>query len=648
MDFVSLQLQNFGPIEDTFLNLSAKGLVNIEGQNLDDPSANSNGSGKSTIADGLSWVAYGETARGVSGDEVIRDSVGKDCYGALTVLDGDDRYLIERWRKKKGFKGKLSGLALSRATADGELIDLSDGTDKMTQAKIETVLGCSHDVFTKAIYSGQEALPDLPKMTDKQIKELVEEAAGIEILADAYVIARDHLRTRTNEQSAVLSSMQAAETKVADLRAEVERLTASSASWDEGQKVKIATKQTELDGVAASARTLAAEVSATNVAPLEAEVETLRAKVSAVEGERLKERELSDAATAAARKATQSKTAFDNQMTAVRRAKNAFDGVEAKVGTPCDECGKPHTADDVADVKKLAAAKLRTETEAAQTLRAQAQIDAEAEKSAVEAVSAFQATMTDLTATTRRLEELRVAINVAGMVRSNFENERAKIVRVRGERTALEAETNPFADMIAGAEARVETAMEAVRVASAELKVAEKNLKVAECAVRVFGPAGVRAFVLDTVTPYLNERTSHYLGTLSDGRIEAVWTTLTKGASGDLKEKFSIEVEKTGGGRSFRALSGGEKRKVRLACALALQDLVASRATKPISLWIGDEIDDALDEAGLERLMIVLEEKAREKGTVLVISHNSLRDWIRETVTVTMEDGRSTVSGSLS
>jgi DNA repair exonuclease SbcCD ATPase subunit len=72
---------------------------------------------------------------------------------------------------------------------------------------------------------------------------------------------------------------------------------------------------------------------------------------------------------------------------------------------------------------------------------------------------------------------------------------------------------------------------------------------------------------------------------------------------------------------------------------------VASRANKPIDLFIADEIDHALDESGLERLMGVLEEKSRTKGTVLVISHNSLSDWIRQSVTVIKSGGRSTLDG---
>lgn len=172
------------------------------------------------------------------------------------------------------------------------------------------------------------------------------------------------------------------------------------------------------------------------------------------------------------------------------------------------------------------------------------------------------------------------------------------------------------------------------------------NVRLHEDAVRIYGPAGVRAHILDTVTPFLNARTNDYLGALSDGNAHATWTTLSSTAKGETKEKFSIAVSTDTGGSSFKKLSGGEKRKVRLATAMALQDLVASRATKPIQIFIADEIDYALDDNGLERLMTLLERKARERGTVLIISHQSgLRDWCDQVITVKKEEGYSTVSG---
>jgi hypothetical protein len=46
--------------------------------------------------------------------------------------------------------------------------------------------------------------------------------------------------------------------------------------------------------------------------------------------------------------------------------------------------------------------------------------------------------------------------------------------------------------------------------------------------------------------------------------------------------------------------------------------------------------------------MVVLERKTRERGTVLVISHSNLKDWVDEVTTVTKSGlWSSTVSGSL-
>ncbi|MER3922690.1 exonuclease, partial [Klebsiella pneumoniae] len=125
--------------------------------------------------------------------------------------------------------------------------------------------------------------------------------------------------------------------------------------------------------------------------------------------------------------------------------------------------------------------------------------------------------------------------------------------------------------------------------------------------------------------------------------IVAEWSTMESTKKGEWRDKFNISVRKIGASKTFQTLSGGEKRKVRIACSLALQDLVASRASKNIELFIGDEIDDALDTAGLERLMGILEAKARERGTVMIISHKEMKSWFRETITVEVKEGRSYV-----
>lgn len=646
MDILSAEIENFGSIEEAYVTLSDKGLVNIEGENKDDPSANSNGSGKSTLPDAIRWCLYGTTARGLKGDEVISD-FAKSCCVSVVVRDGDDTYMIQRWRKDKT-KPKPSGVALFRNGDDGELIDLTQGTDGLTQEKIVSVLGASEDVFTKSVYAGQEALPDLPNMTDKEIKLLVEEASGVEVLSDAYALAQEHDRAVKRELKDARAKLEAAELSHDRSVRERDAAEMRCKQWDEGRESAITEAKRKFD--LADNKVTEAAKAVTALPPedaLEGLIAKLQAKIAAVASERERENELMREAAALGSKVAAAKSTLSGELSRLRIDKAALEGADAKVGQPCSACGKPHTEDDMAEVK--ARAKVQYEKQAKLALKARTEAE-EADKAYADKeaeLEAHRASMTDLTDVTAKLASANGALNRVKTAKSALLMAK-KARETEAERVAAaEAETNPHNEAYTAAKARADDDLMVVNANKAEVTARERASLISDRAIQVLGPKGVRAHVLDSVTPFLNDRTAHYLGILSDGLIDATWTTLSTTAKGELTEKFSIEVERASGGKSFKALSGGQKRKVRLACALALQDLVASRATKPIRLLMLDEVDDALDDSGLERLMTILEEKGREKGTVLIISHNSMKDWVRQTATVTMERGRSVISGVL-
>ena len=159
-------------------DLDDKGLVALQGVNLDDTAADSNGSGKSSFLDLVSWILTGETARGSSTQDVIRRGA-TEAKGLLNLKEGNFVYNIIRSRTKSKetltiYKTDFSNPLLSVGT------DITKGTIKLTQDEIWKILGCSSEVFKAAIYIGQENLPDLPRMTDKQLKLIIEKAAGVE------------------------------------------------------------------------------------------------------------------------------------------------------------------------------------------------------------------------------------------------------------------------------------------------------------------------------------------------------------------------------------------------------------------------------------------------------------------------------------
>ena len=79
MDIKSLSIRNCLTIGHAELELDSRGLLLVQGENRDDTSAKSNGAGKSSILDALCWCLFGETARGVSGDDIVNTTAKKDC-----------------------------------------------------------------------------------------------------------------------------------------------------------------------------------------------------------------------------------------------------------------------------------------------------------------------------------------------------------------------------------------------------------------------------------------------------------------------------------------------------------------------------------------------------------------------------------------
>ena len=107
MKITRLSIDNFLSVGSIKCSLENKGLVLIQGENRDDTSQDSNGSGKSSFADAISWCLYGVTARGDTGDSVINRAAKKDCQVFVHLEDGENRYFVERNRKHKTHKNSL-------------------------------------------------------------------------------------------------------------------------------------------------------------------------------------------------------------------------------------------------------------------------------------------------------------------------------------------------------------------------------------------------------------------------------------------------------------------------------------------------------------------------------------------------------------
>lgn len=649
MYFGKLFINNFLVIGDAEVDLHNCGLTLIEGRNEDDESANSNGAGKSSLVDALCWCLYGVTGRGVSGDAVINKKAKKECHVGVEVwTEGLNCYYIERGRKSSRIGNNL---IVQHIIVDGNDVgsgcELTKTTVADTQAVVNDLLGCSYEIFTSSIYAVQEKMPDLPALTDKNLKTLIEEAAGIDKLQRASEIAHAkyqdcvRLTTETHGKIENLTSELSNNKKLLDDVVYERETHIRNATIERAQQLRY---KDLLESELKKASALPVEA----VEAIEKKKAEIQAKIdeySSIEATGAEKQRL---AMSAQSHCVMTKKEIEKEKEKIADLNKEINNLEAKIGTHCSECGKVYQAEDLETAKKAIETQIANKTkevlkqiEDFKNQVAEAKVlakDAEDFKKSMPSVTKLMSAMNELNERLKKNQDVQFQIDTQKRELQNLKKtiEATEEVTVKGE--------TPYNKTIKTLEESIAKLEKDKKERESEHEKYAEQQKIAEAVDELYSRKGIRAHILDTVTPFLNERTAFYLNTLSDGEITATWQTLTKTAKGDFKEKFSIDVQSVKGANCFAGLSGGEKRKVRVATSMALQDLVASRAKKPIDLYIADEVDHALDASGLERMMSILEEKAKQFGTALVISHNSLRDWIDNSIVVTKRDGISTVS----
>jgi DNA repair exonuclease SbcCD ATPase subunit len=647
MKIKRLKVRNFLTIGNPQieLELDSKGMVLITGDNRDDTSAVSNGAGKSTIGDAICWALFGETARsdtpggpGKTGDDVVNNIIGKNCFVEVILEDDGIEFAVTRFRKHKQGKNSLN------VTNETQSLDLTKGTDRLTQELVTQIVGCSLEVFRSAIYAAQDSIPNLPGMTDKNLKEIVEESAGINRLAAAYAIAREDLKVVNYSLSQLQSQLDQVEYDLRNVSEDLESNKKLDGNYEDDIKSQISVIAGELVALSDNKRDLQNAAMPISEEEADAKLALLSEELDKYVAHKKKaDTELSKLE----REYLKVDYKFKEAYAKAKADRERIDEIKNQVGQPCGECGKPYCEEDLESVTKIAKKTYIESKRKVDELKVELEAAKKAHSDAAEAVALLGDIPAAVAKNKANSDDIRDKLDVVKDNARKIKSVSEEITRKLASSTDLQKRVNPYKKIVDDL---------AKKEAELVQKGLEINKKITECkaqsellaeAVKVFSPAGVRAHVIDTVTPLLNDRTAHYLSILSDGNINATWNTLTKSKSGELKEKFAIEVVNDKGSNTFGGLSGGEKRKVRIATSLALQDLVASRAIKPIELFIADEIDDAIDDAGLERLMMLLEEKAREKGTVLMISHNSLSDWCSSEMVVIKEGGFSRVEGAL-
>ncbi|GLI58613.1 hypothetical protein VaNZ11_000347 [Volvox africanus] len=229
LELDSVRVRGFGPfVEEQTYPLSARGVRVIVGENHDEPGADSNGAGKTSLVTAPLWALTGEVlSRTESGGggrvpiDVMRNDLCGSCMVALTGRLNGAAFEVVREVKR----GKTSSLTLRLGDENLTLQDISG-----TAERIRRLFGT--DLLRCAAFFGQNDITGLLEANDAMLKQKL----GLVVDLEVWEVARQ-LLAEPRKAAAAAAAVEAGRARVlAQQRTrrveEVEELRRLAAEWE--------------------------------------------------------------------------------------------------------------------------------------------------------------------------------------------------------------------------------------------------------------------------------------------------------------------------------------------------------------------------------------------------------------------------------
>jgi DNA repair exonuclease SbcCD ATPase subunit len=179
IELKNITLRNFLSIGQVTqaVNFDSKELTLILGENLDlGGDGARNGTGKTTLIQGLSYALFGTPINAIRKDNLINRTNAKGMLVTLEFSCNGVNYKIERGRKPNILKFYIDN-------KEEETINDAQGENKETQEHIERAIGMTPDMFKQIIALNTYSEPFLAMKTNDQ-RNIIEQLLGITLLSE--------------------------------------------------------------------------------------------------------------------------------------------------------------------------------------------------------------------------------------------------------------------------------------------------------------------------------------------------------------------------------------------------------------------------------------------------------------------------------
>lgn len=619
MKFTSVKLDNFLSFEEAELSFEDQGLVFVKGENLDSTSANGNGSGKSAlVVEALLWVLFGKTARGITGEEILRR--GARSGGVCVEWQQDEAHQYRIIRKQIGSKGSLVFQALSYDD-NCTWIDFSATDKRRTQQDIEETLGFDFNIALYSLVLGQNSL-SFADSTDAAKKTVFETVLNFDQLKEAEKRAREKVGLLSSEEGKLTNSTTLLGIQITEKETQIGDQATRIEQWEQQ-------RQHDVTNAEMSLQILKEQDKERNLTLFR--IRVAKACIEEGEIEYKKKNELD----------WQREELYSN----IRHLETTTSMVEEALGRlqltnkpnmTCPRCNQMLPPAELEKEKqrlredKKSAQKYRDEIDKNEKKLKSLQVKLKSVQEAIanfvdgDEVSKYKVLLSDLQ---RKVPSSTLSVDIATC--------EANIKHLSEAINPIEETIKVLKHDLINLQAKLANAQE-------EIKKIILKKKYLDFWVTGFGKKGLQSFLLDAILPILTQRVQEYAEILCGGEIQISFDTTSQTKGGKIRDDFTVKCINRNGAENYKGQSGGERNRIDTVVALALQDLVLSRLGTDMNFGVFDETVTHIDSEGAERMMKLLIHLKKKRPTIFFVSHDTtFESYFPKQLRVVKENGIS-------
>ena len=571
-----------------------------------------NGVGKSSIPLILEEVLFNKNSKNVKKADIANRYVNKGYDITLDFSVDADDYTISVTRR---------GNIKCKLTKNGE--DISSHTAINTYKTLGEILGIDFKTFTQLVYQNTNTSLQFLTATDTNRKKFLIDLLKLDGYVELFEMFKEAVKNTTSELSSLEGKISTVQKWLSNNKLETttlyEKLNLPKISEDDEQSLR--SLQLEIENISEKNR----KINTNNQLKQQLKSIDLEHYQKIVE-ELQSEKDLSTHQVAIGSWKSE-ETRFKAEMAKYKKLLDIPNAI-------CPTCEQPITEVKVLEEYDKWAAKCLEAVEnlnryegELEVLKNENALYREAAQKITEWENLYRSVDSGLPSAVLDKQELE---NKVATIRSRIQKARSELEEVIAENEKRERH-NTKVGIILEQTQEFENELKELQTS---LKSLEQEANVLEVLKKAFSTNGLLAYKIESLVKELEELTNVYLTEFSDGRFSINFVVEN--------DKLNVEVTDNGKPIDILALSSGELARVNIATLVAIRKLMTSISRSQINVLFLDEVNQALDEMGKEKVVEILLQE--DSLNTYLVSHGWTHPLL-EKIEIIKEDNISRLNG---